>query len=765
MVGAHVCRLRVSEVLKADDADEGDGCTIEVRQLLLNETDGPDCACGTWGQHGTHDGGWAAVAAVAGVLGCHNTAAADSDFCLYCTGEPDQPCDQWGRIIGRAQLERRVPENQHIHPDRMNRVSHRAPVPARCGDVFPGNWCHLCRYTNAHMGQHGGNCFRRCRCPCDGCAVGRVWYTPTNAELDEYESPDSADDGLDYVEAQQEADMDMEVDVDMDMHMAQDQSNCDPAAGEGEAGGPAEDAVAPAGTAQDTAPAAAVGQEYSDEDFYDAPAAAPAASAVDGAAVDTTEAAMDAAPPTLAASATGTEAAAPRGLHQTGLLPPQTTGVVQRLVEEEEELWRTHVEWRRKVHDVMEKLRSVTEEVIRTAPANSRIRKQARVQLKTLQRLMECEEHEEARERMQREEAAQRVMRVAESTGEAEEEWTAALQSRAGTAAGGRLPPQGAAEAAEEAAGREPQTSAGCTPRQQIGRMLQEAEQEAADAEEPEEEPADTGSQDAEDPQEEQDADPAAQVQLEQLQQDMMNAAMLEVVTVGLREMQEQLTQRSEWAVQRERAAQATAGAEHAAARNTTGAAVYPAGTEAAAAGPEDPEVGRCSPETPPHAYSPVTLSYSSDAAVHGAAGAEAATAEPDDLAVAVDTTRAVVTAVSASPAAAEGLGGTSGEDAATARGRTAVRMCEPGHRAGSSGAGSRQATSRMKRKRRMQENKTEKRIHLEKPEELQQTVTTEESRYQQRRCHQQEGVVPARIRDEYVEEAATPRSGDDMAD
>ena len=124
--------------------------------------------------------------------------------------------------------------------------------------------------------------------------------------------------------------------------------------------------------------------------------------------------------------------------------------IVQRLVEEEEELWRTHVEWRRKVHDVMGKLKGVTEEVIRTAPTNSQIRKLARVELKTLQRLMECEEHEEARERMQREEAAQRVMRVAESTGEAEEEWTAALQSRAGTAAGGRLPPQGAAEATEE---------------------------------------------------------------------------------------------------------------------------------------------------------------------------------------------------------------------------------------------------------------------------------------------------------------------------
>ena len=91
--------------------------------------------------------------------------------------------------------------------------------------------------------------------------------------------------------------------------------------------------------------------------------------------------------------------------------------------------------------------------------------------------------------------------------------------------------------------------------------------------------------------------------------------------------------------------------------------------------------------------------------------------------------------------------------------------MCEPGHRAGSSGADSRQATSRMKRKRRMQEDKTEKHTHLEKLKELQQTVTTEESQCQQRRCHQQKGVVPARSRDEYVEEAATPRGGDDMAD
>jgi hypothetical protein len=157
---------------------------------------------------------------------------------------------------------------------------------------------------------------------------------------------------------------------------------------------------------------------------------------------------------------------------------------------------------------------------------------------------------------MQREEAAKRVMRVAESTGEAEEELAAALQSRTGIAAGGRLPPQGAVEATEEVAEGKPLTSAGYTPRQQIRRMLQQSMQGSG-----REESADTGKQDAVYPQEEQDTDPAVQLQFEQLQQDMRNAAMLEVVTVGLREMQAQLKHRSEWAVRRDRAAQTTAAA------------------------------------------------------------------------------------------------------------------------------------------------------------------------------------------------------------
>ena len=67
-----------------DDAEEGDGCTVEVRQHLLNETDGDMCVCGTWHQYGDHNGEWAAVdlqdPTHMGAHGCQNTAAEDSDF-------------------------------------------------------------------------------------------------------------------------------------------------------------------------------------------------------------------------------------------------------------------------------------------------------------------------------------------------------------------------------------------------------------------------------------------------------------------------------------------------------------------------------------------------------------------------------------------------------------------------------------------------------------------------------------------------------------
>ena len=70
-----------------------------------------------------------------------------------------------------------------------------------------------------------------------------------------------------------------------------------------------------------------------------------------------------------------------------------------------------------------------------------------------------------------------------------------------------------------------------------------------------------------------------------------------------------------------------------------------------------------------------------------------------------------------------------------------------------------------MQRKRQIRDDEQRKHIRLEKFKELVQTVTTEEPHCLQRKYHQQKGVVPARSRDECVQEAATPRGGDDMAD
>ena len=102
------------KVNMADDAEVGDGCTMEVRQELLNETDGDMCVCGTWHQYGNHNGGWAAAAVDLQdpAHGCQNTAADDSDLCLYCLDEPAQPCDQWGRVV--------PPQILHVHPQRGN---------------------------------------------------------------------------------------------------------------------------------------------------------------------------------------------------------------------------------------------------------------------------------------------------------------------------------------------------------------------------------------------------------------------------------------------------------------------------------------------------------------------------------------------------------------------------------------------------------------------------------------------------------------------
>ena len=56
------------------------------------------------------------------------------------------------------------------------------------------------------------SCFRRCRCPCDGFAVGRIWYTPDRAELDTYEPPETPyDDQCDMEDHTEDMDDEWEV--------------------------------------------------------------------------------------------------------------------------------------------------------------------------------------------------------------------------------------------------------------------------------------------------------------------------------------------------------------------------------------------------------------------------------------------------------------------------------------------------------------------------------------------------------------------------
>ena len=125
---------------------------------------------------------------------------------------------------------------------------------------------------------------------------------------------------------------------------------------------------------------------------------------------------------------------------------------------------------------------------------------------------------------------------------------------------------------------------------------------------------------------------------------------------------------------------------------------------------------------------------------------------------------------LSVCPSVCPSVRGSAGEDGTVGpaeRGRACAQAYRPGDRVGSAGAGSRQANSRAKRKRRIQSDELKEHIHREKLDGLAQTATTEleELHCAQHRYCQQRGVVPARSRDEYVEETATPRGGDDMAD
>ena len=135
--------------------------------------------------------------------------------------------------------------------------------------------------------------------------------------------------------------------------------------------------------------------------------------------------------------------------------------------------------------------------------------------------------------------------------------------------------------------------------------------------------------------------------------------------------------------------------------------------------------------------------------AATGAAGAEAT------------TTDAAMNAAGENAAA----GDTTEEAAAAMRGRACARVYGPGNRVSSAGAGSKQTASRAQRKRRIQSDEPKEHIDQEKLDGLAKIATTEELHCVRRRDCQQRGVVPARSRDECVQEAAAPRGGDDMAD
>jgi hypothetical protein len=103
--------------------------------------------------------------------------------------------------------------------------------------------------------------------------------------------------------------------------------------------------------------------------------------------------------------------------------------------------------------------------------------------------------------------------------------------------------------------------------------------------------------------------------------------------------------------------------------------------------------------------------------------------------------------------------------NAAAVRGRAQARLThKSGDRAGIVNAGCRQATSRVWRKHQIQEERRRRSEHvrLERLRERGQVGTTEASQCQQRRHHQQKGVVPAGSRDVYIQEAAAPRGDDD---
>ena len=117
---------------------------------------------------------------------------------------------------------------------------------------------------------------------------------------------------------------------------------------------------------------------------------------------------------------------------------------------------------------VMGELEDVITKVNEEAPLGSITRKQARSELKALQRVRQEGENVAVRDEAHMEEVSRNVQEAADSARAAAANWAAAEQDPADYAvaveAGGRLPPQEAAVAMEEAAGSQAQAVAGCAP-------------------------------------------------------------------------------------------------------------------------------------------------------------------------------------------------------------------------------------------------------------------------------------------------------------
>ena len=141
--------------------------SLQCRQLRMNESGEELCLCGRWEDYARVDGGWAAVDmgpqwGSAGGRRCEDVAAriteAHSRMCMLCQARPMDECDQHAH--GRLLTVRGRPE-QGLE---------RGPV--RCCDIWDTTHTR-CTCPTCTIGSER-SCFRKCKCHCDGCAVGSL---------------------------------------------------------------------------------------------------------------------------------------------------------------------------------------------------------------------------------------------------------------------------------------------------------------------------------------------------------------------------------------------------------------------------------------------------------------------------------------------------------------------------------------------------------------------------------------------------------------